>query len=580
MAKIIIIYLLLVTDITGQLFSQDTGNWIDKGRYYENKILIPAINYIKFTPDGKYFYTYGADSTLRKWDVNTGEVVREIKIDVENSKYIDVNYNETKYLVCTSKAYLSDTTHWSFDVYVFDMKTEKILLKFDGADKYENVTWGTTFLDNFARYHPSRDEIITTYGTEDFYGGYWNYKGRSILFDGKDGSVIRSIDKNGGYFAYSGNNSKIAFIRSEGNAASQSHGDYHDKTVSLVLTDDSLGNETSLGYGYYYEDPYTSRENGLGKLFLDLNGIAFSSDDAVVYSNCKVNNEQIYCFNTNDESIDSIKTMHDNTAVQLKGIEVTEDGRFIAGLVNIVRYNNEPGDKSALYYINTKTHEVTDSISFPEITGQNFICKSPDNKSLIFSTENDNKSRLIIVNPEFGSKTLHVDFRSDRRLCQTGDTVHFFDYSGGNPNSWEWDFGDGSKSNEQNPGHIYKKSGYYSVSLSIRNDKKDDLFKRKVYIQVLDPSSVKLQDYNKISDFYPNPVSEVGSIKYHIDSPSNVNITIYDSFGCHAAVYNAGYKPAGANETVINTSGLAQGVYFYTLKAGSEMLTGEFVVVK
>ena len=50
----------------------------------------------------------------------------------------------------------------------------------------------------------------------------------------------------------------------------------------------------------------------------------------------------------------------------------------------------------------------------------------------------------------------------------TGDTVQFFDLSSGNPTSWTWTFGDGGKSNKQDPIHTYKKIlTDYLVTLTI-----------------------------------------------------------------------------------------------------------------
>ncbi len=50
--------------------------------------------------------------------------------------------------------------------------------------------------------------------------------------------------------------------------------------------------------------------------------------------------------------------------------------------------------------------------------------------------------------------------------------VHFTDLSSpgnGSIQSWEWDFGDGTSGNTQNPSHTYTASGNYNVSLRIKN---------------------------------------------------------------------------------------------------------------
>jgi PKD repeat protein len=44
-------------------------------------------------------------------------------------------------------------------------------------------------------------------------------------------------------------------------------------------------------------------------------------------------------------------------------------------------------------------------------------------------------------------------------------TVNFTDMSPNSPVSWNWDFGSGSRSTEQNPTHVYNDPGIYSVSL-------------------------------------------------------------------------------------------------------------------
>ena len=45
--------------------------------------------------------------------------------------------------------------------------------------------------------------------------------------------------------------------------------------------------------------------------------------------------------------------------------------------------------------------------------------------------------------------------------------VQFTDTSRGVPTSWRWEFGDGTRSDLQNPVKIYRKTGTYTVRLTI-----------------------------------------------------------------------------------------------------------------
>ncbi len=56
--------------------------------------------------------------------------------------------------------------------------------------------------------------------------------------------------------------------------------------------------------------------------------------------------------------------------------------------------------------------------------------------------------------------------------------IAFIDESEGEINSWNWDFGDGSTSSEQNPIHQYKEAGKYVVILKIRGPKGESKFSK------------------------------------------------------------------------------------------------------
>ncbi len=67
-----------------------------------------------------------------------------------------------------------------------------------------------------------------------------------------------------------------------------------------------------------------------------------------------------------------------------------------------------------------------------------------------------------------------ADFNVDKRKIPPGTTVQFTDDSGGNPDSWSWDFGDGYTSSEENPSHTYSREGIYTVELTVSNKYGED----------------------------------------------------------------------------------------------------------
>ena len=63
-------------------------------------------------------------------------------------------------------------------------------------------------------------------------------------------------------------------------------------------------------------------------------------------------------------------------------------------------------------------------------------------------------------------------------------SVNFIDKSTGLPTSWNWDFGDGSTSADQNPSHVYQTKGIYTVSLTVKNNFGTDTMVKKGIISV------------------------------------------------------------------------------------------------
>lgn len=81
------------------------------------------------------------------------------------------------------------------------------------------------------------------------------------------------------------------------------------------------------------------------------------------------------------------------------------------------------------------------------------------------------------------------------------NTVTFVDQSMGNPNLWNWNFGDGGQSLDQNPSYTYDKAGVYHVHLNIKNH-----------------STKCIDHFNAIVDVKSNNKKIKGAFSYLTDS--------------------------------------------------------------
>ena len=79
---------------------------------------------------------------------------------------------------------------------------------------------------------------------------------------------------------------------------------------------------------------------------------------------------------------------------------------------------------------------------------------------------------------------------------------------------------------------------------------------------------------------YPNPFNPTTTIKYNIPQESFVHLKVYDVIGREVALLVNEEKLPGNYEVKFDASGLASGVYFYTLSTGSYTQTKKLVLMK
>ena len=120
-------------------------------------------------------------------------------------------------------------------------------------------------------------------------------------------------------------------------------------------------------------------------------------------------------------------------------------------------------------------------------------------------------------------------------------TVSFTDQSSGEIESWNWSFGDGQTSEEQNSGHTYLEPGYYSVALTVSDGNNYYTLEKENFIKVMETTG----DCDTLD--YPFG----GTYTYYIlPSPAQGYVSGTNSYGdlAKANLFNT-----GANSVVTGT---------------------------
>ena len=111
----------------------------------------------------------------------------------------------------------------------------------------------------------------------------------------------------------------------------------------------------------------------------------------------------------------------------------------------------------------------------------------------------------IVYEVKGNDEELIANFISDETNGLNTLTVQFTDASLGSPNSWLWDFGDGTTSTIQNPTHTYTNPGFYNVTLKISKKYKSDKIIKNNYI-IVSTDDLKANFTNNNQAYVNSPV--------------------------------------------------------------------------
>jgi len=173
---------------------------------------------------------------------------------------------------------------------------------------------------------------------------------------------------------------------------------------------------------------------------------------------------------------------------------------------------------------------------------------------------------LYLYNPQSGfiydtvSLLINDEIELEEFAATTEDmTVTFNDVSGF-ATAWEWDFGDGATSTEQNPAHTYTAAGDYEVCLTITNDMGcTDEYCKTVFI-----GTVGIDDLDaNIIVVSPNPVQDIFSVTLPSTITGDLSLSVKNIMGQTVISLNM-----SDNSATVDMSDMADGIYFVEITDG------------
>ena len=140
---------------------------------------------------------------------------------------------------------------------------------------------------------------------------------------------------------------------------------------------------------------------------------------------------------------------------------------------------------------------------------------------------------------------------------QGAGTIAFSDQSTNTPTAWEWTFGDGGTSNEQNPVYTYSVAGEYQVCLTASNAVGSNQSCQTIMVDLLNSSRETLLPIQL--SVYPNPASEFVLISPEEILSSTLELRLFNPLGQHIL------RQQFNGQIKIDLNHLPNGIYHYSI---------------
>ncbi len=176
-----------------------------------------------------------------------------------------------------------------------------------------------------------------------------------------------------------------------------------------------------------------------------------------------------------------------------------------------------------------------------------------------FGEHSSSSTGLIVVEPlpEAG-----FDFE-----VQNGGLTVIFSNTSMNATSYEWQFGDGTTSTEENPSHTYPGDDQYSVVLTVTNDCGTETFSQTVVLETSSSSDIPGIERFEV---FPNPTNGQFFMILEGEVP-NVKLNIYDILG--QIVFSEALNANGGKHLrTFDGKKMSRGMYIIKLESDGKFL--------
>lgn len=510
---------IIIVLIFNQLIAK--SNWVENGQFLEQTEKVAPIIFVKMSKDYKSIYTFCKDSTLRKWDYQTGNIIFEKKIPYwKNYDNYFSDISDDGRFVLISSFLRREIYKYSAEIIKYDLEYDSISFKisytFDellyrqmGGPPPYAFGGGVGALFSF-----DNKKIFSFVGLDLEYSSV-SLTGRIDLWDAISGVYLSKLNGN--------------FIS------------------SFIFSNDG----TNYAYNSLVSFPMESDNDPIRKTFLNNEQV----DSIIVPLVFTMNNKYLVGTGLYWDLQDNTRISFNNI-IEFKDTQkllMTNDDKFLITL-----------SAKNIKFFSFPDFVFAEKVDFPESDRNRYCVKNSSNNDIVFGGED---GILRILRADILKQELQSIFNSNATIYVLGDSVHFNDFSKGNPSTWHWDFGDGTESLEQNPIHVFKEPKEFSISLIVSNDTFSDTLIREKYIIVKDTNTSEMKSLIFNQDFviYPNPANE-----YLIMQLTNVDtglrniptILMYNILGECVKIVSPPRISSTEVPLKIDVSDLAPGVYF------------------